>query len=497
MKSEIRTLLLIAISILLVGNTYSQEASMKEVMEVAKNYFLAHSYAPNTRSNYNQLSPEVAFVETRNNRNIYYVINFPNHNAHVYVTSDKRIKAVLGYVENLYIIDKAKPPAYIDWMEGYTREISGFFDEISKGKIYTTVADPSWDKYGRYNPNSTKTSPVGPLLTSCWDQTCLYNTECPTGNYCDHAPVGCVATAMAQILKYWNYPGIGNDIHAYTTQTNNYPLTVNFGSSTYLWLNMPPDNTSYSEVAEISYHCGVSIDMDYTATSSGASTYSAVYAYHHFFGYNPSTILYENRSSYNTLEDWQQRIKLELDNNRPVHYRGNNEWGNENHSFVCDGYSTGDYFHFNWGWSCEGNGVFILDDLTPETSSGHNHNYSFNQAAIFGILPLPISAPPNVSATDGTYDNVVSVSWNTVDYASHYRVFRSTSSGSTGSPITGWWTGTSYNDNTCTPGVTYYYRIKAASSSEGHNESIESGYNTGWRKITPPHIYNSNRWYIF
>lgn len=105
---------------------YSQEASLKEVKEVAKNFYWEQTAAADKSLKYDQITPEIVYIEKRNNKNIYYVVNLPNSNAHVYVTSDKRIKAVLGYGEGLYNESDIKPPAYTSWMESYTREIDLF-----------------------------------------------------------------------------------------------------------------------------------------------------------------------------------------------------------------------------------------------------------------------------------------------------------------------------------------------------------------------------------
>jgi fibronectin type 3 domain-containing protein len=103
---------------------------------------------------------------------------------------------------------------------------------------------------------------------------------------------------------------------------------------------------------------------------------------------------------------------------------------------------------------------------------------------------LPLSPPTNVSASDGIV-NKVQITWNTVSGASHYRVYRSLLPLATKTAISGWQTGTSYDDTTVTPGTTYYYWVKAAASSSGSNASGYSEYDSGFARfvilpLSPP-----------
>jgi fibronectin type 3 domain-containing protein len=93
-----------------------------------------------------------------------------------------------------------------------------------------------------------------------------------------------------------------------------------------------------------------------------------------------------------------------------------------------------------------------------------------------------LSAPTNLQASDGTYKDKVLLTWTASSGATSYNVYRATSSGSAktllGSPA-----GATYADTTATPGVTYYYWVKACI---GTNCSAYSSFNTGWRKLSAP-----------
>jgi len=94
--------------------------------------------------------------------------------------------------------------------------------------------------------------------------------------------------------------------------------------------------------------------------------------------------------------------------------------------------------------------------------------------------------PTGILASDGNYTDKVNVTWNIVTGATHYEVYRATSAGGAKTAMSGWQTATSYNDTSATPGVTYYYWVKAATSSGGARQSEYSSNNTGWRKLSPP-----------
>ena len=97
-----------------------------------------------------------------------------------------------------------------------------------------------------------------------------------------------------------------------------------------------------------------------------------------------------------------------------------------------------------------------------------------------------VNPPTGVQASDGTYTDKIRINWNSVSGASYYHVYRTTSSGGYKNPIGSWQGSTTYDDTSATPGQTYYYFIKAATSSSGSNASDYSAYNEGWRKLSPP-----------
>jgi len=92
-----------------------------------------------------------------------------------------------------------------------------------------------------------------------------------------------------------------------------------------------------------------------------------------------------------------------------------------------------------------------------------------------------LSAPQNLTASDGAFSDGVHISWDAIVGATHYMVYRSNFAGSNGTPVTGWITNTSYIDNAANGGDFYYYSVKAAQDVSGLNESGFSNIDEGWR----------------
>ncbi len=199
---------------------------------------------------------------------------------------------------------------------------------------------------------------VGPLLTTTWEQGYPYNMYCPTGDG-GRTVVGCVATAAAQIIWYWQWPPAGEGQHSYYWGGDNSCDGSSAGgvlSADY------SDGYQYVEtganVAELSYEVGVAFNMDYGYCGSGAYTSDAVMVFPTYFRYR-ETINRIDRSSY-TATQWFYAVQNEINAGRPMQYRINL------HSIVCDGWRiSGSYnqFHMNYGWGGSNNAWYVIDGL--------------------------------------------------------------------------------------------------------------------------------------
>jgi hypothetical protein len=245
--------------------------------------------------------------------------------------------------------------------------------------------------------DSPETIPVGPLLQTMWNQNPIYNKYCPsTGGV--QAPTGCDATAMAQVMKYWNYPISGS---TNLTDTDNDSsdgisgtFTATVGGQYYQWQNMPnsllpnTNQNQINQVAKLMYDCGVAAKMDYGMTVSSANPDDARKALINTFGYNPSSSL-EQRNNYST-NNWLLKIESELNSGNPVIYSGYDPVAG-GHTWVCDGYNSSGLFSMNWGWGGSSNGFYALNALNPSPTNAGDH-FNSTQNAIVGIMPLGCQA---------------------------------------------------------------------------------------------------------
>jgi len=345
----------------------------------------------------------VTTYRTANNDAAFHVFNTPK--GFVIVSADDCATPILGYSETEHFDESNLPPA----MEGYLME---YVDQIAYGiESHMPALDivaHQWEMVqatGVLNDDRA-TTVVTPLLTTEWGQGYTgyqYNIFCPTDSNGPngHAITGCVATAMGQIMCYWQYPQTGSGSHTYTPANYpNQPQTADFGNTTYDWANMidflSPSSTSTQNnaVAKLLWHCGVSVDMDYGPDGSGAVTAYAVDALRDYFNYSEE-LHYDSRSVY-TNAQWISKLKADLDNGRPVLYSGRTLDNASGHAFVCDGYNANDQFHFNWGWYGQYQDTyFSIDALTPGS-----YNFSATNAAIFEIHPsCPAGTTYQVAAT--------------------------------------------------------------------------------------------------
>ncbi|MFO7810662.1 MAG: C10 family peptidase [Candidatus Delongbacteria bacterium] len=304
-----------------------------------------------------------------------YVINFEG-GGFVLVAADDASKPVLGYSLSQsfdHNIDKSNVNY---WTNMYISAIK----EIRKEKLSNQKTRNQWDEI--LSDNLAKTpGEVTKLLSSTWNQSPIYNMYCPMdGN--SLSVVGCVATAMAQIMNYHQYPLTGKDSHSYNILGQT--LSVDYYLSSYNWDKMPDALSGSStqeeahEVAQISYHAGVAVEMMYSSTGSGAFSDDVPAALMNFFKYD-SSISYESRNGYTTA-NWINMLKEQMDSSLPVYYSGSGDDGG--HAFVCDGYDNSDYFHFNWGWGGSYDGYFQVDNLNPGGST-----FNYGQAVVRNIIP--------------------------------------------------------------------------------------------------------------
>ena len=235
---------------------------------------------------------------------------------------------------------------------------------------------------------------VGPLLYDNWDQNSPFNDSCPICGDKHHCPVGCVATSMAQIMNFWDCPPAGIGSHQYWWGGEDGPDTLILGqylyadfSDPYDWDNIVDTMREYyatpeqlEAMAELHYEVGVSVNMDYGWEGSGTSMYSARNAFKNYFRFDQS-IYYSARTSYNATTWFENVIKYEINNGRPMQYTITG------HAFVCDGYRengpTKEY-HMNYGWGGYCTAWYEIDDYFCDWGC-----YQYDEGVNRSIFPKP------------------------------------------------------------------------------------------------------------
>lgn len=219
---------------------------------------------------------------------------------------------------------------------------------------------------------------IAPLLGDIkWNQSPYYNEYIPYGH-----PVGCVATATTQIMRYWKYPPRGTGSHT-STYDGKY---ANFDKE-YKWDEMPAARLRQRnhQIAQLSYDVAVGLNMMFSANGSGTWQYYVPGLLRDHFYYK-NTIRHIYRSNY-TTQQWEWMVYSELAEDRPVQYAGSGRGGG--HSFVCDGYHSRGYFHINWGWGGMSDGYFLLHALDPNSlgTGGGSGGFNYGQDIVIGIEP--------------------------------------------------------------------------------------------------------------
>ena len=387
----------LALSFLLSG-AMAQTVTVQEAQTVAVNFWNRHhpvevsgvKASETTLLSYGEISH-------------MYVVNVADR-GFVIVAGDRCVQPVLGYSFDSQFPERMHPEVSY-WLGGFDAQIA---EAVEAGYVPSQEVVDMWDQL------LTQTSPETPvslvvvpaLLTTRWDQGSPYNQYCPYDSV-NHVKtvVGCVATAMAQIMRYWRHPSCGTGSHSYIPEQRTGmsfgTLSADFEHTTYIYDYMPNSvDANFSPakernaVALLSYHCGIAVDMMY-GSSSGAysecgywSNACATSAFSDYFKYKTSL---ELRKRYNYSDSvWRLMIDTNLENGRPMYYSGHDNSGG--HAFVLDGADGQGRYHFNWGWGGYADGYYTVSNLAPGSGgAGGNATYTFNlgQTAIFDLEPIP------------------------------------------------------------------------------------------------------------
>lgn len=329
-----------------------------------------------------QVAPAKNLRSDKTNNAPYYAFNLEQ--GYVIVSGDDEMTELVGYAENGFFDTENVPPQMQLWLDGYAEYVAAVQSGKAKARKILLSDSPS--------------VVVEPLVTTKWNQDAPFNNFAPEytddNNNTQRCATGCAATAMAQIMKFHNWPEQGVGHYSYEHQSFG-TISSNFSEHVYDWTNMIDryNNGEYSNVqadavALLMKDCGVSLNMNYGPVS-GASIYSYTPAFKNYFRYSSRTV---NRSGCETAE-FTRIITDELQEGRPIIYCGTGEDGG--HAFVVDGYDTNYFLHVNWGWGGYSDGYFDMNYMDPAGLGigGGSGAFKWNQGIVLA-RPLKDGVEP-------------------------------------------------------------------------------------------------------
>lgn len=373
-----RTILAIACVLFISHAIYSQQVSRDEAVNVAKRSMIVRGFEIQT------LQVDTVFQLESKGKVLLYEILF--HSGHsVLLSGNKKCKPVLGYSTTS---DGNSCVSLLDNIESLPCCLGFYINSLvlqveSNFSVEQDVAmDSEWQRLQYDGIQNRNTIVVSPLLSTEWGQSVsndnidedAYNYYVEeSGTNCDRCSAGCGPVAMAQLMRYWNYP-----------------ICLENLIQQFDWCNMPnglyTNDPNYGKqrkaIAYLIRNCGEVLSAQYCIHNCATQTsLQDVAGALHYYAYGCDNYALKPTES-SGLQQWKNKMKQNLDRGMPIYYYGLT--GNsEGHFFVCDGYDSDAYFHFNWGWNGNWNNYwFTIDNLNP----GYSFNYT--QGAVFNIKPL-------------------------------------------------------------------------------------------------------------
>lgn len=318
----------------------------------------------------------------------YYVFPHDGNCGYTIVSGDDRMPEIVGYSTTDTYSEENMPDGMKHLMQAYEAMATALANGDAKAERCLAEKEA-------LAADSTYRQPrVAPLLADiAWGQTEPYNNLCPMYDGQRRTLNGCVPTAMAQLMMYYQYPQtLKSDIPAYQTSSYQLNMPSVAAGERYDWDNMLPQysGSAYTAaqanaVAKLMYHCGLSADADYGPSSTGALCTPNVLV--KYWGYDPDVIMFLDRENF-SLREWTAILDAELQASRPVFYIGFSTTSG-GHAFLCDGADGDGLYHINWGWS---NGYFDITVLNSDYSGAESatapaDGYNYNCGMIVGIMP--------------------------------------------------------------------------------------------------------------
>ena len=418
----------------------------------------------------------------------YYIVS--TDRGFVIVAGDSRVRQVLAYGDQSLEDIDAMPTAMHYFLELYRRQLD-FLQSFPELEL------PARSRYDTDLPEKT----VEPLLRSQWGQTNPYNFKCPKVDGL-LTYVGCSAIALAQVMRYWEYPAACDSLPSYITRTLGMSVEALEGTALD-WENMLDryriggDHTTeqLNAVTTLLRYVGQAEHMDYRTTASDAGEEDILKAIN-TFRYDPDALYVEKSSvegvTYYSDAIWETMLREELYCGRPVIYCGYSLINDSTstltgHAFNVDGYdANNDLYHVNFGWRGSGDGYFALNAFTLS-----NYNFNIGQLMFLKVMPPrtdPVMLPTDSAAVDTTCFHAQWTDETSPKLVGHYVLEVATTSDfdpdGTQHRLMEGITRTSCVIDSLTAGTTYYYRVQAI-----YIDGTASEWSNVETVTTPGHAY--------
>ena len=376
---RIATLLLS--SLLLTITVFANPIDPEKAGEIANNFWNSKVQHANTEHLIMHSPTKMAKAGSRINiqeSNPQYYIYAPDNNkGFVIVSGDDALAPVIGYSTEYTGENSEMPAALVEWLNEY----SMYVDDVRAGK-----AAPA-----ERAAKAGKTA-VAPMLQTSWDQSAPYNNLCPEVNG-QKTPTGCTATAMAQIMKFHEWPITPIKAISWTSNITGKKETIDLTKRTYNWDNMLPHyRNGYTaaqaqEVAQLMVDVGKAINSSYSPEGTGSNEIYALNGFVNVFNYSKAARVIKRTDV--TEDEYVTAIRENLEARQPVMSVGfgiNFEGG---HAYVFDGIDENDMIHIDWGWNGAYNGYFDMTYMSPDGigTGGGTGTYNVGQAIIVNIAP--------------------------------------------------------------------------------------------------------------
>ena len=333
----------------------------------------------------------------------YYVFNAQRAEKGFVIVAGKDNSTILGYSDNGEFDVNNMPPQLQDLLEAYSEMMNATDDAAAATRKAPELHDA-----------------IAPLITTKWGQQGPFNSllpKNPAKTSEQFKYTGCVATAMAQILKYYALPAATKNIPEYSyylssdganarltyAYTNGYTVTMPELPAFEFDYDKMKDSYggTYTEeeadaVAALMLYCAQAANMQFKNGSSSAVSRGRYFSDYFGFSDDYNELRRNDFSAY----EWDKLLYNELAEHRPIYITGRKP--SAGHAFICDGYKDG-MFHINWGWNGNYEGYFNFAEMNPygtgDGDAAGRDGYSLEQKAFINLRPENATAPTNTVLT--------------------------------------------------------------------------------------------------